>query len=263
MRRELSALVAALTWLSSAPAGAEPLAVRAAVLKPALTTDPRRQTPVDLAALLAEKLGNLRLYSAVEPTRLPLQDLGLAVGCSPQEAACLARVAKELDVEVLLALRVIGSADALELEVVLHDLRGEDAPRSVRRPLAELGEEALLSQTLDDLIFDLYGVRPPALELTQTGTGAAGRALVLTPWPWAIGGAATLTAGIIAGGLSRSAAGTYAGLPTRTRAEVDAALDQRSVAENRALVANVLFGVTAALVITGAAMGLFPWEEEP
>jgi hypothetical protein len=249
-----------MSWV---PAAAGQSLARAAVLKAAPNADPRAAVAVELPVLLAKKLGDLRLYASIEPTQLPFRDLGLAIGCVPQEADCESRVAKELDVEVLLSTQLVMGPGALRIQVVLHDLRAGTAPRAAERPITDPTDAVELSVVFDDLIFDLYGVRPQAHELTQTGTGAPSRVFLLTPWPWAIGGVATLAAGLIAGGLSRSAASSYAGLPTHTPAEVDAALEQRGVAENRALVANVLFGVTAALAVTGVAMGIFPSEDEP
>lgn len=233
---------------------------RAVVLAPA--------APEALASVKGEVLAAVRAevealgVAELGPTPpLGLRDLQLAVGCLSESAECWSKVADELGVEVLLVPSLREATSDLVLELAAFDRRSDGEARRVLKLASGARRVSLVLEEINAMLRALFFLpalpRPPptSLVLSSSVAPAPARPFVLSPLPWAIAGAASLSGGIIFGALAGSASSDYAALDVRSSADVDRAIALLDTASGRATAANAFY-VGAAL---SAALSLTLW----
>jgi hypothetical protein len=261
-----SPLVGVVTALLALPALAAPLP-RAAAL-PATAAGPELEPLAGaLDRVLRAELDQLKVVDTAGTPALALGELQLAVGCVGETPACLAAVAKQLEVEILVLTNLDRAGDQTVLTIAVFDLKKSTIKRGVRRGSGAKAEADLLGG-VDPLLRELFGLpaalpRPVAKIDPNAGKELPLPALVVG----GIGGVALLTGGIF-GAMSSSTENAYAEAPVNSKAEIDAAIELRDRASSQATTANVLFALGGAAIVTGAILLFFPQkkssaEEDP
>lgn len=270
LRRLGPVIVAATAFLAGSPAAAEEAALpepapaapgdasspTAAVVRPAQTDDAPQALASAVTRLVRARLDTLGVVRLSESPAATLEDIQLTIGCIGETVECLGQVAGQLGAELL----VLPAIERIDREVVvtvgLFDTR-DDSLHSVARRAPEGRSEAILDE-IEPMIDELFGVAPAAGQPGAAPAEPPERSLrwLLAPLITLGAGAAVLVAGGVVGGLAEAAEDDYAAAPTTTTQEVDAALELGDSAERRALAANVLFGLGAAIVVAGGALAL-------
>lgn len=250
-RAASSGTLAALVVLGGAPALAE-APQRVVVLPPTVSEGAPPALGGTVDRLVRARLDAHPDVALAEAPALGLADIQLAVGCAGETPACLDAVAATVGGGTLLWATIdAAGADAL---VTLAWYRGGETRRKVERVPGDRQEEVVAA--VDTLLSDLLGLPPveptPAVAAPATPAVEPGRPVL----PYVVGGVgvAALLGGVIAGALAEESEAAYAGARLRTARDVDAALDHRTAADDRALAANILFGVGGALAVTGAIL---------
>ncbi len=197
---------------------------------------------------------------------LSLRDLQLAVGCVGETEECLRSVTEQLEVDALL----VPSIEEVSGEVVaslLYFVRSSGETKRVARRAQGEDAESVLLDGVDGMVRELFGL-PEAeagLHGGETGGGHTGAADEGGGFPIPIPaivvagvGVAALAVGGVFGGLSMGSQSEFeAASPTLTTdAEADALIDIHDRAARQAIIADVLFGVGGAALITAAVLWL-------
>jgi hypothetical protein len=137
-----------------------------------------------------------------------------------------------------------------------------DAKRVSRRGSGPKAE-AMLLESVDPMLRELFGLSPPKPKLISTIESPLD-----LPVPSMVAGgvgvASLITAGVL-GLISQSTESDYASAPVSTKPEIDNAVMLRDRGEGQAAAANVFLAVGIAALVAGAALLFFPGkaEEEP
>lgn len=254
-----SALAAVLTALA-APASAEELP-RAAALPATASVRDVEPLAGAIDRVLRADLDRLQVVNTAGTPALALAELQLAVGCVGETPACLAAVAQQLEVDILILTSLDRAGDETVLTVSIFDKRkDQNIRRGVRRASGGKTESELLA-SIDGLLRELFGLPPapvkPIAEIAPKEKTLPMPALI-------VGGAGgvALIAGGIFGAMSNGTESDFVNAPKNTRADVDAAIAIRDRAESQATTGNVLIGVGVAAIVAGAVLYFFPSAEK-
>lgn len=281
----LACLFSIVSCAAASPAARAQDLPRAAVLSPAIQDEADAGLASALERVLRARLDALDVVEVEGTPALNLPDLQLAVGCVAETDACLAAVARQLEVDALVIPTIDRAGDALVASVEYFVAEGAETRRAVRRAEGERAPNELLAQ-VDPMVRELFDLPPPEEPIEpeelgidpDPGDGQARREPPpapepppeegVSPVPFVVGGAglAAVAGGVVFGLLSESSEGDWSDAPKNTMAQVDAAHELRERAEAQALVANVLLGVGGAAVVAGAALFVLELDggdEEP
>src|SRR5690606_4476771 len=111
----------------------------AAVLETQASADIADETSGVIDRMVRARLDRLGAVHTVSGVALDLSDVQLALGCTGETAECLAPVADELSVRLLLIPHLDRTGDELMLTLTLFDRQDGSIERVVRR---EAGERA-------------------------------------------------------------------------------------------------------------------------
>lgn len=206
--------------------------------------------------MIRARLDGLEVVRTSSGVALDLSEVQLALGCVGETPDCLAPVASELSVQLLLIPHLDETGGQLQLTIALYD----DRDRTIRRVLRQASGERARTDLLDAVdgqLRELFGL-PPAVEPPPGGGGGGGGGSgaptgpSLSAGPFVVMGigVAALAVGIGLGVAALDAESEYAGLPdpqTAQQAEDAAAAFSRW--EAYAIGADVLLvagGVAAA-----------------
>lgn len=232
----------------------------AVVLSPA-ASGPLLAMRTDVLSRIRRELLALGVAELGPTPPLVLRDLQLAVGCLSESAECWSKVAEELGAEVLLVPSLREASSDLVLEIAVFDRHSGGDARRVLKLASGSERAALVLEEINAMLralFLLPALSPPPrapLALTASVGPASARPLVLSPLPWLVAGALSLTGGIVLGALAGAAQSDYAALDVRSSADVDRAIALKETAGGRATAANAFF-VGAAL---SSALSLTLW----
>lgn len=202
--------------------------------------------------MIRARLDNLEVVETAGGVALDLGEVQLALGCVGETAECLAPVADELSVRLLVIPQLDRTDDELMLSIAVFDREDGSIDRAVRRAGGERARADLLD-AIDGQLRELFGLPalPPPEEPVTTqpqppapsGPGA-GSFVVMGA------GAVALAVGAGLGVAFLDAHGEWQDARPTTSAEVDAAEDAFARAESFAIAADVLF-VAGGLALAG------------
>jgi hypothetical protein len=224
------------------------------------------------AALDPVVLSELNTIGSIEVTARPSLDLPamqLAIDCVGEIAECMAAVTREAGVEALVA-PILRSNGDLVLVTLLYFDAHENAIKGVTRQLAGRSVAQAMLDAVPEMVREAFGLAPEPVvgEAVSTEAKAAPpeaqesrreRAARIVPWVLGGTGVAMLAIGL---GMGISAkhlkddADKLARSP-QTVADIDTIYAKQDDAEQRALIANVFFGVGGAALVAGLATWLF------
>lgn len=226
------------------------------------------------AALDPVVLSELNTIGGIEVTARPSLDLPamqLAIDCVGEIAECMAAVAREAGVEALVAPVLRSNGDLVLVTLLYFDTR-ENHIKGVTRQLAGRSVAQAMLDAVPSMVQEAFGLPLPISPSETTKRGEADgtaaqdaresrreRAARIAPWVLAGTGTALLAVGL---GLGVSAKNTKddadrAARAPQTPADVTAIYDKQNDAEQRALIANVCFGVGGAALLASLATWLF------
>lgn len=252
---QLSAYSAALTVLAAATPAVNNELPLAAALGATASSPEVEPLAGAVERVLRAELDRLNVVNTAGTPALSLAELQLAVGCVGETPACLSAIAKQLEVELLLLTRLDRSGVETVLTVTLYDQRKPEAVKSgVRRGSGEKSDAVLL-ESIDGLLRELFGLPPPppkpVAEVREKKVSVP--ALVVG----GIGGVALVTGGIF-GGLFLSAESDANRAPLGNRAEVDRVIEIRDTADGRGTTAVTCFAIGGAALVAAAVLYFFP-----
>lgn len=237
------------------------------------------------AGELAERTDTVLLHSLSElagiqnPTVSPIDyaEIRLTVGCQDQSKACLASIAKLLEVDAVLVRRLDTSVpQKVTLALLYFDVASTDEP-----PEAEVvGQGPDAGQTaidgVDSAVRSLFGIPeavhiPPVAELSRSEVDAPVKQAVPTPAPsdrtptsgssigvvtWAtlIGGGLIVGAGLLMALSASDAYDDYKEMPIRSQSDIDRADDELDKARFRGTAANILIPTGSLLIAVGGML---------
>jgi hypothetical protein len=229
---------------------------RGAVLRTTVSVEELRGVGEAVDRLLRTRLDALEVVDVSGTPLLDLPDLQLAVGCIGETAECLAAVAGQLEVQLLITPALLRAGDELVLTVSVFDARDGSIENVARRASGDDAGTELLDQ-LDTMLRDLFGL-PPAPVVAPIGPvgGDDDDGPGLSPVPFVVmgAGAAMLVSAAVIGSRSANNEDDYRDTVAMTEAEVDALIDLRDKAERQARAANALFAIGGAAAATGLVL---------
>lgn len=208
--------------------------------------------------IVRSQLDALDVVNVRGAVALDIEEVQLALGCVGETPECLAQVAEQVGVQVLILPNLDRAGDELVLSVARFDARGGDIRRVVRRAGGDDAETRILD-SVDGLLRELFDLPPPPVDEIaerrdgtpiETPSPARGPEVVL-PSIVLGAGVLTLASAIIPAVLFQGEADAYA-VPPATPEEAAAREANRASAEDLALAANAMF-VTGGVI---AAAGL-------
>lgn len=190
-----------------------------------------------------------QLYpTQVRPTPpIDFEGLQLALGCVGESSACMTALARQVQADTVVVVRVTDLDRGYELSLDrVSGLTGLRLASERRRVPADAGGARLLD-VVPTAVPVLFGRPPPPPPPTSiVAQGPSPYPLVLTGV-----GVGAIVVGAIFGALSSSSESDYATRAITSRPSVDAALDDLDRAEGQATAANVMLVVGGALVAGG------------
>lgn len=222
----------------------------AAIVSPSPSTEISEEVASAVEQLVRARVDQIDVARLSEAPALDISAIQLALGCVGETVECLGQIASELGVDVLVLPSLERAGTEYVLTLTVFDHRSGDLRRAVRRAAGEDAEREILD-AVDSMVYEVFGLEAPP----EAPDGQRLERLWI-PLLTAGLGIVTLVVGSVFGSLASSAESDYAAAPTSTVEEVDAALALGEQAEDRALAANVLFGVGGAAVLAGAVLAL-------
>lgn len=222
------------------------------------------------AALDPVVLSELNTIGGIEVTARPSLDLPamqLAIDCVGEIAECMAAVAREAGVEALVAPVLRSNGDLVLVTLLYFDTR-ENHIKGVTRQLAGRSVAQAMLDAVPGMVHEAFGLPPPAplAEAPAKGEPAApvappppqepSRVRRIVPWTLLGVSVASLAVGIGMGVASNHDEDAYAKGGAGTEAEINATDQKKQDAEQKALIANVFFGVAGATAVAGFASWL-------
>jgi len=248
-------LIAALGLLGPAPAAFAEDAQRVVVVQRDGADVPRALRE-DVDKRVIEALDGRPHVGSAYASRVPLEDIELAAGCSARDVDCTHRIAASLDADWLLV-RELGRdrAGHAYLTLIAYDGRGALISRRVVSAIGDAQHP--VTRVVPSLIDSLYPetrampLREPAKEASPAGK--------VVGWSTAGAGASLLVVGSVMAALSKHDHAAYQRAVLRTRGDVDYADGMLSRSRDRARISNGLLLGGAAAGLAGAATLLWTY----
>ncbi len=245
----------------------------------ALESKPKRQLALFRTAALDPKLqelgtaldpivlSELNTVGGIEVAARPSLDLPamqLAIDCVGEIAECMAQVTREAGVDALVAPVLRSNGDLLLVTLLYFDAR-ENAIKDATRQLAGRSVAQAMLDAVPEMVREVFGMPPESTEappVTMEETPLP--ALADERWharrivPWALLGVSVATGavGIGMGVASNKAEDRYAKGAVGNEQEINATRTHGNDARDKALIANICFGVAGAAAIASFATWL-------
>jgi hypothetical protein len=187
----------------------------------------------------------------------------LAIDCVGEIAECMSAVAHEAGVEALVAPVLRSHGDLVLVTLLYFDTR-ENQIKGVTRQLSGRSVAQAMLDAVPDMVREAFSLPPepevPPAQVPKSETAPApskpSRAARIVPWTLLGVSVASLAVGIGMGVASERAEDAYGKGAASTKEQIDATYAKQQDAENKALVANICFGVAGASAVAGLATWL-------
>lgn len=256
LRPALHLTIAVLTAISAPSLVHAQAAPTASLLSTAASEGVRGGLSGAVDRLLRSRLDALEVVAVQGSVALDIADVQLALGCVGETPECLAQVAAQIGVAVLILPNLDRAGDELVLSVARFDAADGQLRRAVRRARGDQAETEILD-AIDGALRELFDLPPAALEPDPDPEDVDAPATTPTRQPDPVlpsitlgAGVAVLGAGIVTGVLHRGEADAYA-VPPSTAEDVAERQGHRRSAEDLALATNVLVVAGGAIAAAG------------
>ncbi|MFT3923548.1 MAG: hypothetical protein QM778_13540 [Myxococcales bacterium] len=218
------------------------------------------------AALDPVVLSELNAIGGIEVAARPALDLPamqLAIDCVGEIAECMAAVAREAGVEALVAPVLRSNGDLVLVTLLYFDTR-ENQIKGVTRQLGGRSVAQAMLDAAPEMVREAFGLPPESVEsrpatdkpapLPPADEPSPARRIV----PWVLLGVSVATGavGIGMGVASNKAEDRYGKGSVNTEQQIDATVKHKDDAEDKALIANVCFGIAGAAAVASFATWL-------
>jgi hypothetical protein len=260
-------------YSATATAQAADAEVTAAVFPTAAKDPSLAELAATLDGVVLAALGDVAHLKVTTRPPLDLPATQLALDCVGETNACMREVVERAATESLIAPSIERVSGELVMTLLHFDARGDGSLRSVaRRHGGEEAERAALD-ALPSMVRELYGIAEPEGETAppspapEMDPGPDDRALDKSYFPAApvaitAAGVALVGAGAVFGLMMKATQDEFAKIVIEDEASAEAAGDKRDVARTQATLANVGFGVGAAVIAVGVAMWIVELSDD-
>jgi hypothetical protein len=213
-----------------------------------------------LDKVVVASLGQRRDLAVATRPALDLFATALALGCGAESVECLSTIAREADVQALIAPSVEAEGTATIIRLTYFDARAGQAARSVVRRYEGDGTERSAIDAVPDMVNELLGsprapvpgIPAPRPVADPHATAPAHHGAILAPIALASLGVVATGVGIAFGISAKANESKYRDAETGTIGAVDRAHRYLDRAHDQARAANIAFAVGAAGVVAGA-----------
>jgi len=217
------------------------------------------------AALDPVVLSELNTIGSIEVAARPSLDLPamqLAIDCVGEIAECMAAVTREAGVEALVAPVLRSNGDLVLVTLLYFDTR-ENAIKGVTRQLSGRSVAQAMLDAVPDMVREAFGLPPESVvgeavsvdaeahpENREVLDGRGRKAARIVPWALLGVSVATGAVGIGMGVASNKAEDSYAKGSAGNERQIRATAGKLDDARDKALVANICFGVAGVAAVS-------------